>query len=279
MPFSTYFAKSPKRLAIFVGVILLLLLGFLDHQISADISVDIFYLFPVSLITWFVERWMGFLSATGSVAIWYFANEQQLNQQSWLVVIWNAASKLSFFLAFSYLLSALHQSLESGKQLARTDLITGLINKKIFFELANLEVKRASRYRHPLTIAYIDIDDFRLINNNYGHQAGDRTLRQVAEVLKNNIRETDFVTRLGGDKFLILLPGSGYEPAQGVVLRLQKCLQKTVERQKLGTTFSIGMITFLEPPEAVDEMLAKADHLMYSLKNNGKKCLKHITVT
>jgi len=274
---NNYFKYNHKRVALIWGSSLLLVIFYIDYQVAPWISLSIFHLLPVALITWFVSKEAGFvtcgLSAIAEL-ITHLNNKQP--EISFLVPYWNAVVKLMLFLFVSYLLSELHRTLELEKELARTDYTTGIANKRLFFELALLEIKKAHRYRHPLTVVYIDVDDFKDINDTWGHSVGDKFLKISAEAIKNNIRETDIIARIGGDEFVILLPGSGYDTAQIVINRVKKQLLLAI-RHQWNATFSIGAVTFINPPNSVDEMLQKADHLMYLVKNNGKNQLKHKT--
>jgi len=274
---NNYFKYNHKRVALIWGSSLLLVIFYIDYQVAPWISLSIFHLLPVALITWFVSKEAGFvtcgLSAIAEL-ITHLNNKQP--EISFLVPYWNAVVKLMLFLFVSYLLSELHRTLELEKELARTDYTTGIANKRLFFELALLEIKKAHRYRHPLTVVYIDVDDFKDINDTWGHSVGDKFLKISAEAIKNNIRETDIIARIGGDEFVILLPGSGYDTAQIVINRVKKQLLLAI-RHQWNATFSIGAVTFINPPSSVDEMLQKADHLMYLVKNNGKNQLKHKT--
>jgi len=274
---NNYFKYNHKRVALIWGSSLLLVIFYIDYQVAPWISLSIFHLLPVALITWFVSKEAGFVTC-GLSAIAELITHLNKKQPeiSFLVPYWNAVVKLMLFLFVSYLLSELHRTLELEKELARTDYTTGIANKRLFFELALLEIKKAHRYRHPLTVVYIDVDDFKDINDTWGHSVGDKFLKISAEAIKNNIRETDIIARIGGDEFVILLPGSGYDTAQIVINRVKKQLLLAI-RHQWNATFSIGAVTFINPPNSVDEMLQKADHLMYLVKNNGKNQLKHKT--
>lgn len=174
--------------------------------------------------------------------------------------------------------SELRSALERESRLSRTDPATGVANRRLFIEFAKVELESAHKFSHPLTVVYIDIDNFKMINDTCGHHTGDQVLQTVAETIKNSLRETDVVARLGGDEFAMLLPKSEYEPAQIVIRRVQKRLLESMERQKLTTTFSIGAVTFIQPPTSVEEMIKQADCLMYLVKNNGKNKIEHRSV-
>jgi diguanylate cyclase (GGDEF)-like protein len=137
-----------------------------------------------------------------------------------------------------------------------------------------MEINRARRYEHPLTVVYIDLDNFKKINDLYGHITGDNLLRLVADTVKNNIRLTDTVARLGGDEFAILLPETGPELAEAITHKVQKINLEIMQKNGWPVTFSIGVVTFIDPPSTVDEILKASDHLMYVAKNNDKNNIR-----
>lgn len=275
---NNYFGNNRKRISIVWGILFFLIIVYFDYKITLQISLAFFYLVPIALLTWFVGKEAGFLTALLSAIAGFIINYPSHPDKTSIVIhCWNATVTFLLLFVISYLLFQLRQSKDKEKDLARIDPTTGLANKRLFFELARLEVKKVERYRHPLTVVYIDIDDFKKINDAFGRRTGDKLLHTVAETIKTTIRETDIIARIGGDDFVILLPGSGYEPAHIVIRRVQKQLLNAMEENEWPATFSIGAATFINPPRSVDGMVQRADHLMYLAKNNGKNQLKHIT--
>jgi diguanylate cyclase (GGDEF)-like protein len=275
---NNHFKNKHKSVPITWGIVLFLLISYIDYQVTLKISLSIFYLLPVSLLTWFVGKEAGFLASIVSASTLFIVNF--LNDQvegSFFVHAWNATVIFLFLIIFSFLLFKLRKAQDKEKESARIDPTTGVANKRLFFELARLEVKKVDRYRHPLTVIYMDVDDFQKINDTLGYSVGDKLLYTIAETIKNSIRETDIIARIGGDEFIILLPGSGYEPAHIVIQRVHKELLNAMQKNEWPATFSIGAATFINPPKSVDDMIHRADHLMYLVKNNGKNQLKHIT--
>ena len=272
-----YFENNHKIVSATWGAILFALIGGIDSLVIPEISLSFFYLLPISFVTWFVKKEAGIITAFASViAIFSLNNNHQPNGSALLDSYWETTVILMFFLTVCYLVFELRAAKEREKEIARIDHVTGLANKRLFFELARLEVKKSIRYRHPLTVIYIDIDDFTSIYDKLGQSIGNKLLQIVAETLKDSIRETDIMGRIGSDEFVILLPGSGHEPAQIVANRVQRQLREAMETHKWSVTFSIGAVTFINPPNSVDAMIQRADHLMYLVKNNGKNQLKHI---
>ena len=161
------------------------------------------------------------------------------------------------------------------EKVSRTDQLTGLYNRRSLAELLPLEFERAKRYRHPLSIVMIDLDDFKKINDQYGHGAGDLILSSMGEILLDNTRRNDAVIRYGGDEFLILMPHTDQQQARIVATKILEKTAKTeiplAENVKAACAISVGLATFpaagIETPE---ELLNQADQNLYAAKKEGK---------
>ncbi len=160
-------------------------------------------------------------------------------------------------------------------KLTRRDDLTGALNRRGFFEVLGDESKRSQRYLHPLTVVYVDLDDFKLVNDLKGHKTGNLVLQEVARTMQSILREVDFVARLGGDEFALLLPETGAENVRVVLDKLRTALMNEVNAHDWRVTFSIGAVTFNDPRVTAEEMIAKADELMYSVKLSGKNRVEH----
>lgn len=272
-----YWEKQPKLLLIGVGILLVLLIGIIDYLTGIYISLSIFYLIPIVFITWFVSRWSGLFISLLSTVVWFIADTALKNFPYALIPYWNAAVRFSFFVIIAYLLSALKIAYEREKRLARTDMLTGAINRHYFMELLQAEINRNRRYGHPLTVAYIDVDNFKMVNDSFGHSTGDKLLHLIANTIKRQIRTTDVIARLGGDEFALLLLESSYESARIVLHRVHKQLMQTTQTQSWPVSFSIGAVTFIRVPDSVDvnTVVEQADELMYAVKHSGKNRLEH----
>ena len=241
-----------------------------------DFSFSIFYLVPIALAAWFANRNAAVLVAFISV-IGYFYIDSSLDNvyANRLAPYWNASSRLGIYLVVILILSSLRQSLAREKELARTDQATGAANRRWFYEKAEDEVRRALRYQRPISIAYIDIDDFKAVNDQLGHLAGDKLLRLVSDSLRKQVRATDMVARLGGDEFVLLMPETGYTSAEATLTRVVQNLALVTGQFDRVLTFSVGAVTFASPPLTVDELLSKADGVMYDVKAGGKNRSAH----
>jgi diguanylate cyclase (GGDEF)-like protein len=182
---------------------------------------------------------------------------------------------LGSFFILTFILSTLKNTLRQEKEYSRTDFLTGTRNRRYFIELLKMEIHRARRYDRPFTVVCIDLDNFKTVNDCFGHSTGDILLRLVAHTLQQNIRATDTVARLGGDEFAILLPETGRDVAEAILQKVQKINLEIMHRHGWPVTLSIGVVTFTSPPSAVDETLRISDQLMYSAKNSGKNGIQY----
>ncbi len=268
--------RQKKKYIVLAAIIIVLVLWIIDYITPPDLSFVVFYLFPVFLVAWFADKDAGIAIALLSGIAWYTADVVAAEHTTRpLAPIWNVVTKVGFFLIVNFTVSSLRISLEREREMARTDYLTRVANSRYFAEIASQEIKRAGRYQHPFTVAYLDIDDFKSINDRWGHSTGDELLALVAATITNNIRATDSISRLGGDEFVLLLPETGYDAASVVMQKVQQSLQAAMDGKGWPVTFSIGVVTFRTPPDSVDGMIKVADAFMYSVKHSGKNRIKH----
>ncbi len=164
----------------------------------------------------------------------------------------------------------LRDALETETERARVDPLTGLANRRAFMEVLESERCRSSRYRRPLTLAYLDLDNFKLVNDRYGHAEGDALLRTVAQLLSQSVRRSDTIARMGGDEFALLLPETGLAAAETALRNIRKKLAAAMLEKAFPVTLSVGSMTFLDFGMSLDSMLLAADRLMYEVKQHGK---------
>lgn len=245
--------------------------GMVDYATGYEISMSLFYLAPVSLAAWYAGRRAGIAIAAMSCASWYAADIASGSSYSHHVIpVWNAFVRLGFFLTVSLLLTALRDHLQIERQLARTDGLTGLYGRRAFEDRLEHDLALARRHGSPLTVAYVDLDNFKAVNDTRGHAEGDRVLRAAGEVLKNAVRLTDTAARLGGDEFALVLPDTDDRGARQVMANLVHDMQAAFAAGKWNVTCSVGVVTFLEPAASAAKAVAAADALMYEVKRKGK---------
>jgi diguanylate cyclase (GGDEF)-like protein/PAS domain S-box-containing protein len=159
------------------------------------------------------------------------------------------------------------------KYYATTDSLTGILNRRHFNHLAEIELHRCIRYNSPLSLCMIDIDHFKDVNDNYGHDIGDIVMKEMVKVCQQNLREVDLFSRWGGEEFVLLLPETGLESASEVAERLRGAIEKTDVQTsfgKISITISIGVVQLNITPAALEEGLKNADRAMYHAKGSGR---------
>jgi len=275
MNFADRFYSASKRSRISVAVVLLALIALIDRFTGSYLGLSIFYLIPILLVTMTAGKWAGVAFSLISAATWLMADLEKGKSDFDLAIhYWNAGIRFGFFIIVVHLLSALRREREQSRQ----DSLTGVANRQAFVESAEREIKRSRRYGHPLTLAFVDCDDFKAVNDSLGHLTGDRLLALTARSLCRGLRTTDMVARLGGDEFAILLPYLRADSARAALTRIRSLVAEAGRAGPAAVTFSIGAITFDQPPESVDEMLRQADDLMYRAKEAGKNRIVHEVV-
>ena len=172
-------------------------------------------------------------------------------------------------------LDRLHFNYETAVHSAITDKLTGLYNHGYFIHFLELEIKRSARQGHPVALIMIDIDDFKLYNDSMGHLAGDEILKQVGQLIKQNIREVDLGVRYGGEEFAIVLPNDGLTSAVKTAERIRGLINAysfphaaTLVPKKLSV--SIGVALCLADCKSFQELIQRADSALYQAKREGK---------
>ncbi len=169
---------------------------------------------------------------------------------------------------------SLKESNRQLKDLSQTDALTGLANRRRLMEILAIEFERSRRSHTPFSLLMIDLDHFKSINDNYGHQEGDLVLRALAELMLSHLRQYDTAARFGGEEFSLVLPETDPVEAAGVAERMRKEISRmkfTGAIEELAITASIGVATAPHPRIArVDDLLRAADDALYEAKNNGR---------
>lgn len=271
--------RTKPKVALACGLLLALALGGLDHKTGYELSFSLFYMIPVMWTTWVLGRKSGYVIAVVSALVWGSADKMAGHVYSHgAFLVWNTLMRLGFFVMGAYLLSRLSGMLSRERDLARTDFLTGIFNSKAFFEMGQLEISRCRRNKKPITIAFLDCDDFKEINDRFGHARGDEILQQIATILKKGLRTTDILARLGGDEFGIVLPEASAQDANVIFVRLRNALERISPSDGIRVTISAGIATFLTPPQSVNDLISRADELMYAVKKHGKNRVNITTI-
>jgi diguanylate cyclase (GGDEF)-like protein len=273
----TYLGTLGTYTIFFIACIGVLLLGAVDGHIASEISFSVFYTAPIMLATWYGGKKVGYSIAIISAGTWLYADFIAGSQYSSLLIpVWNMLVRLVFFLIILRLLLGFREKLALEESLAATDPLTGLSNRRFFHEQLEREYARNQRHSEPFTIVYLDLDNFKHVNDTMGHAVGDVLLQNVAQTLLTEVRSSDFVSRLGGDEFAILFPMLDKSSTSFVLEKLQSKLLETMRKKNWPVTFSIGAVTFSDVMDSSQEMVKLVDDLMYEVKKSGKNDIRHV---
>jgi diguanylate cyclase (GGDEF)-like protein len=269
-----HLTNLPRSVITMLALLVCFVVGMVDGMSGPNYSLVPFYLVPVALSAWFVGRWAGYLLACLSALSWLLAEVTGRDYSRLdFAVYWNDFMELLLFLLTALVVSALKGAFEREKSIAHTDHLTGLPNRRHYYEIVTAEMRRNHRYDEPFTVVYLDIDHFKNINDTMGHAKGDKLLRQVATVIAAAIRETDTVARLGGDEFALLFPETAGDSALSVAAKVRQRLATDVE-SCWPVSFSMGLVTYLKSPATIEEVIGRADRLMYQVKDGSKDGLR-----
>ena len=179
------------------------------------------------------------------------------------------------------LLVKIHHLEAQQRKLATYDELTELRNRRSFFENFEALKKIYDRQGNPLTLAYIDIDDFKPINDKFGHVVGDKVLKSFADMLKGSARDSDIIARIGGEEFAILLANTDLYGAHTILDRIRETVSSKpflIEGHSIRLSISVGLSHYQNESELIiDQLLTQADKALYQAKSKGKNCIVEYT--
>lgn len=253
-------------------------IGWVDHLSGPDYGMSLFYLVPVAVTGWWAGRREVAAVALAASSAWFLADFGARSDELLSASLWNATTRLLIFVALGGLLvrvrrdqHTLERLLEREQKLSRTDNLTGLANRRAFHDALETELARARRGGRPLCVMYLDVDNFKRVNDVFGHAAGDAVLSAIATAIKSAVRSTDVVARLGGDEFAVLMwevdAASVVSLAQRIVDRVGEL---AAEHPGSDLGMSAGVVYFEDPPSDALLAVQQADEAMYDSKRSGK---------
>jgi len=261
-------------IAIAIGTVFIVV--FIDYVTGIELSLSLFYLIPITMAAWALGKNAGLTLSVLCATTWLITNLLAGQFFSNVFIgIWNTMIRFGFYATVTILLAELRNALEEESLLANTDPLTGAMNRRSFNDIAEKKMIVAEVNRRTYTMVYIDLDNFKVINDTLGHAIGDLVLKSVVDTAYNQIRSTDLLARLGGDEFAILLTETDQEQAKPIVERLQLALLENMRTNNWNITFSIGVLTVLSMPESADKLVTLTDALMYDVKSKGKNAIHY----
>lgn len=257
-------------LARFVCVGLILLLGTFRHATEAEYSLASLAILPVIVLAWGRGLREGLLLALLAAGMWAASDMLADGKFSLSWIPWiNGMTRWMTYSLCAYLVAQVRLQFEREHKHATRDTLTNLHNRRAFFEAGAYEVERSKRHAHSLAIAFLDLDNFKQLNDTQGHDVGDLALQTTAQTLKNSLRSSDIVARLGGDEFAIVLPEIGHEEALVLGQKLSEAVNQSLEKFS-PVQASVGIAWFEKAEQEFPAMLKAADTLMYEAKESGK---------
>jgi len=254
-----------------VTVLGVVAVGEVDFWSGVELRIYPLYYLPIAFAAWYLGRVWTVAAVGLSTVAWVASNYLAgLHYSAPGIWLFNTVMLISSFMVVGLLLAELKQALTHEKQLSRLDPLTSLMNARAFHEEAARILSVARRKKRPVTMAYIDLDDFKGVNDVHGHHEGDEMLRLVARAIRDTVRISDQCARMGGDEFVLLLPETGLDEARISLGRLSRALGDVLESSPHPVTASIGAVVFDTVSDGVDAMIRAADRRMYMAKAAGK---------
>lgn len=262
-----------------IAFLLIVLIGWLDYSAGSEIAFSFLYLLPISFVTWYASLRGGYFVIAASLAVWLVTTRLtgEYYHSEW-TRYFDLGSRLAVNLLIAFLLNELKLALQLEREMSRRDPLTGIFNSREFRAQLGQELQRADRLSYPISLMYIDLDNFKQVNDTRGHSAGDEQLKRIAQVIGGIIRKTDLFARLGGDEFALFLPNVDRASVKYVVKKVEEAVSREMTALASPVTLSIGVVTFHSPPLSVDDLLNKADALMYRAKTMGKQRAMYFVV-
>ncbi|PYO72052.1 MAG: GGDEF domain-containing protein [Gemmatimonadetes bacterium] len=260
--------RQALRLA---GYVLLTLLVYWVNAVTPSTArFGILYTIPVLLVTWTEGLAWGILLAVATTVFREATAWVQMPADTPLQ--WRILNGLAYLAVLGVAMAGLQSLRRSQAQLARLvtqDQLTSVLNARAFVARLGQELDRNRRYPRPLALLYMDLDNFKVINDTHGHQTGDAVLRLVADSMRSSVRHADVVGRLGGDEFAVLMPETDAALADAAAKRLIAGL-RNVFKGTPNVTASIGVVSCAATDASTDDLLRRADQAMYDAKKSGK---------
>lgn len=259
--------RAPRSTVLLAAALLLGAIAAADALTPVALSFAVFHVVPVFIASWRAGRRTGLAFAAAAAFSWFAADTLMPARPPELrVVVWDLATKVLFFTVVSELVAALRGAMERLRDEARTDPLTGLLNRRAFYERAEEEIARARRSGLPLVVAYLDVDGFKEVNDRLGHETGDAVLVALARGLTGHVRSGDVVARLGGDEFAVLFPNADTASAAAIAAQLETAVAGELGTIGAPVGFSVGLAARTAAHACVDDLLRSADAGMYRAK-------------
>lgn len=265
-------SQPGRRVVVWLAALLVaFVLGYLRVLTGAEFTFASAVIFPVLGLAWLLGVSHGVWFSAMAALVWAISEALSDRAYTHHWIPWlNGVTQFLVYGVATLLATALRDALLREQQLARHDALTGLLNRRAFFEIGQEEADRAGRYGRAMGVAFLDLDNFKRLNDTQGHEVGDQALQAVASTLSRSLRSTDRLARLGGDEFAIVLPESSFAASSEVCQKLATAVDGALAPFP-PVSVSIGLAWFERPDRSFAQMLTSADQLMYRIKQSGRQ--------
>jgi len=268
-----------RRALRLTGYIILSLAVYWANAVTpSSARLGILYIIPVLLVTWTEGLAWGIVFAVATTGFREAIAWVQMPADTPLA--WRIANAGAYIAVLGVAMAGLQTLRRREAQMARLiiqDQLTNVLNARAFADRLGQELDRNRRYPRPLALMYMDLDNFKVINDTHGHQTGDAVLRLVADAMRSSVRQADVVGRLGGDEFAVLMPETDAQLADAAAKRLIASL-RNVFKGTPNVTASIGVVSCTATDASTDDLLRRADQAMYDAKKSGKDRVVQVAI-
>jgi diguanylate cyclase (GGDEF)-like protein len=272
MLFKKHMQLLLKSMVIASGFIISFFIFYFNYfHFVEDITFTLLYLVPIVIVVWYSSFFAGLFLSIFSIVEWGIVKtHQQGIRYDNVIFLLNLSAKFMIFLFIIILLRKLKTAYEKEKKISRIDMLTGALNRKGIFEIIEAEIQSSKNNNFPITLAYIDIDNFKMINDRLGHHVGDKLLKLITDIVTFHIRGSDYFARIGGDEFIILFPNTGKDASHTLIDKIRHLFSEAAEKEGWRVSLSIGIGVFKGKAIDREKMLMKTDSLMYKVKKGQK---------
>lgn len=274
MRFLFEMTTTQRRVTLVLSVLGVVVIGY-GNQIAQSllqVEIEVLFLIPIAAVSWACSRRLSLVFAMYA-AIVATVSYVSVNSYPLASTVVEFVLHTGTFLSAALVVNLLASAMSRQTHRAYFDALTESINAERFREFVDREVARSARHERPLTVAFIDIDNFKRINDEHGHFAGDEALRSLAELMRHQVRGFDTVGRLGGDEFGILMPETDQSEAYAVLDRLRIRIAEHARERDWPIGASIGAVTVegnAYSDVTSEDLIRRADAAMYRVKFTGK---------
>ncbi len=255
-------------------IVLIDLIARLHYITGFAYEFNSFYTLPLLASAWWLGNVTCVCTTVFCLVDWAYTDIRLGGEQSGLLpLVCNTATRAVTIGCVIVIVKRLRHALQQEWDNSRKDQLTGLCNRRLYYELGTTVLEIAKRQSLPVTIAFMDLDRFKEVNDTLGHAAGDDLLRTVAAVMQDHFRCEDVLARLGGDEFAAVMPGLTAADARTRLESLRDKIRAAMGQRRWPVTLSIGAASFAEVTGDIEAMVSAADAAMYEAKAAGRDCL------